>query len=284
VNYFNRIADKHTYDALKQVVDALNQLRDGSKQANTAIAAVAASVPQINQIQQQLQAGGSAPLNLAGLSGVAAPVTVGTHAQRIATVAKAGSFWVESDRLLTYVGSTTGTTAVWLYESGYMFDSFANRPTDFGANDANALYVPSEHLHWCRWGGATWTIIDDDGGTFIDSARALGAGYQLCDGSATTYLTASGANLVETAFTTPNENSAPAGVYHKSIAAYTGTINAAVAPAGVAGTTGNDSASVAVQSGAGTTVAADPHTHPFTPVVDATGEPRNIGVLRYLRR
>ncbi len=40
------------------------------------------------------------------------------------------------------------------------------------------------------------------------------------------------------AFTTPDENSGAAGVYHESIAAYSGTINAATAP-GISGSTAN---------------------------------------------
>lgn len=296
IGYPNHIEDHHVVTKFREIIDALNALEP--KTAATAAAVAAMPAPTIPQIQQALQAGGSNPLNVMGLQGLLASSQVasqvGTHAQRLASKITAGTFWWETDRTILYLGVPSGQATVWTYAAGAMFATFANRPTDLAANDAGFLLEVSDHLHLCRWSGTAWVILDNDAGTFVESAVALGTGYQLCDGTATNYLTVSGADLAETAFTTPNENGGAAGVYHKSIAAYTGTINPASTPTGtftgMAGNTGNDSATQTVQSGAGATVPAEPHTHPFTPAGTITinlagGDPvRNLGVLRYFRR
>jgi hypothetical protein len=199
---------------------------------------------------------------------------------------------------LTYIGEKVSGAIVWVYQSGVMYDTFANRPTDLGTNDVGALYIPSEHLHWCKWTGAAWLIVDDDGGTFKESVRALGAGYQLCDGSATSYLTASGANLVQTAFTTADEtsNGAARTTFHRSSNVYSGTVVPATTP-GFAGsidsaTTGISTGSASFNNVAPTATALTPpltdpgHTHGVTGLtVTLPDNPvQYLEVLRYLRR
>jgi hypothetical protein len=279
-------------------------------------------------IRDQLQATGIAPLNLQSLLpaiGTAA-ILQDTHANRLSLYNPnnydLGTPFYETDRSILYIVYDSSGAKVWRYMAGDMFATFANRPVDLGVNDVSFKLVVSDHLHRCHWTGTAWIILDNDAGTFIDSAVALGTGYQLCDGTATTYLTISGADLAQTAFTTPDENTAPAGVYHESIAAYTGTINAAAAPgltgalAGEAAhthaidhdhpsfTSGAPSAavdntalgadraatdththSIDVPAFTGTSGAGSSHTHGLgTLAVDATGEPRRMGVLRYFRR
>lgn len=291
-------------------------------------------------LRNQLQAPGGSPLNLTALlpaqgQGI---LLEDTHANRLtlypASNYSVGTLFYETDRKLVYAVVSSSGTLVWQYIDGVYYDVFANRPTDLATNDTGVLYIPSEHLHWCRWGGAAWTILDPDAGIFVDSAVALGAGWQVCDGTATTYLTIAGAGLAQTAFTTPDEVTAPSGVYHKSIAAYTGTINAPTAGA-ISGSTANTTATnqaaatgvtivdhpshthddasslatpdlfapdttatgVAGRTGGPSAVLAHPVTDPThnhtqnahlhaagTLAVATTGEPRNMGVLRYFRR
>ena len=277
-------------------------------------------------ISEQLEAPGLAPLNLQSLLPATGLGTVleDTHANRLALYPAGNSpvgtlFW-ETDRTVLYAVTNSAGTLVWTYIAGMYYAAFANRPTDLGANDANFLLWVTVQGHICRWSGAVWSITDGGGGYFVDSAVALVLGYQLCDGSATTYLTLSGADLAETAFTTPDEVTAPSGVYHKSIAAYTGGINAptagAISGSVAAAATGitivdhpshtHDDAStlatpdlfapdttatgVAAQTGGPSATLAHPvtdptHTHTVGSLaVATTGEPRNMGVLRYFRR
>jgi hypothetical protein len=157
-----------------------------------------------------------------------------THANRLAlypasTTATGTLFW-ETDRTVLYIVIESAGVRSWQYSAGMFSAAFASRPTDLGTGDANFLMWVSTYNHIMKWVGNAWVFTDTQGGYFIDAAVALGAGWLLCDGTATTYLTISGADLAETAFTTPDENSGAAGVYHESAAAYTGTINAATAP------------------------------------------------------
>lgn len=178
-----------------------------------------------------------------------------------------------------------------------------------------------EHLVY--WTGTAWDWLDGDRpGRFELRAVAPGTGFQLCDGTATTYL-AVGATLTEPAFTTPNPSD---GTFLKRLAAYTGAIDAAVAPGGsLSGSTaaagGHDHGGATGSAGTGAsghrhgsitvddnndglrqTVMnfADPdaaHTHTITAVgdhthgngtlgvtIDATGTPKSLGALLYFRR
>lgn len=269
--------------------------------------------------KQQIQQLVSQTINNTVVNPTTASCIIGTHAIRLTTAPTLGAEFFETDRSVLYVGSDASGALSWVYSTGVYYATFANRPTDLGVNDANFLYVPDIHLHWCRWNGTAWVILDDDGGTIVESVRTLGVGYQVLDGTATSYLAVSAGSLVQAAFNTPDEVTAPSGVYHKSIAAYTGTINAAssgafsgtpAAPTGTVsapvftgspGTTSGPNTSTTATSGT-TGVADEVHTHAFTPAgtnsaptltmnnytpagtVATTGEPRNVGVQRYVRR
>lgn len=282
-------------------------------------------------INTQLQAPGVAPLNLQSLlpsTGLGVAIE-DTHDNRLALYPAENSpvgtlFW-ETDRTVLYVVTETAGVRSWSYSAGMYSTTFANRPTDLSTADVGFLYMPSVYIHICRWSGSGWAITDGGGGYIVDAIVALGAGWILCDGTATTYLALSGADLAETAFTPTDENSGVAGVYHESIAVYSGTINAAAAP-GIAGSTANATATNQAttatnqntvvtahtvierldDAGTGvfvfdTAAAADHATHGHTQdahnhtqdahlhaagtlAVDATGEPRRMGVLRYFRR
>jgi hypothetical protein len=96
-----------------------------------------------------------------------------------------------------------------------------------GVSDAGYIAYITDYAHTIRWTGTAWVFLDGGGGFLQDFAVfPQGNGWQVCDGSATTYLTV-GATLVATAFTTPNLSGSAA--YRKS-GAYTGSIVAASAP------------------------------------------------------
>lgn len=249
----------------------------------------------------------------------------GTHAGRLsdypATEFPEGTLFFETDRTVIYRVSG----GVWKYTVGMYSAVHANRPTDLGTDDAGFLLWITTQNHKFRWAGSIWTFIDSEGGYIADRVSVpTSLGWQLCDGTATDYLQISGADIVVTAFTTPDTTTAPSGVYFKSIAAYTGVINAANGPVisgNVANTTATNIAAATditvnskslnivtrnVEDAGANPVSVvesfdDPHDHDVTDpthnhtqdihthaatglVVDATAQPRNMGVLKYFRR
>lgn len=334
------LEDFRTPERLERLFRRLNQTLAEPPAAPAApnLNALAGSLAPL--IRSQLQAPGIAPLNLQSLlpSTGLGVVLEDTHANRLtlypASATAIGALFWETDRTVLYVVTESAGVRAWTYAAGMYQAAFANRPADLGANDAGFLYMPSVYIHICRWSGSGWAITDGGGGWIADCVVNPGAGWQVCDGTATTYLALSGADLAETAFTTPDEVTAPSGVYHKSIAAYTGVINAATAGS-TSGSTGSTTATN-IAASTGVTIADHPShthddasalatpdlfapdttaagtaaqtggpsatlTHPVTDpthnhtqnahthgigsiVVDATGQPRNLGCLRYFRR
>lgn len=264
-------------------------------------------------IRSQLQAPGGTPLNLQSLLPALSTSACleDTHANRLALYPPGnfpvGTLFYETDRTVLYGIVNNSGTFVWQYITGLFIAVFGNRPTDLGTSDRGFQLFVTVQAHTMWWSGTQWFFLDEGGGKIVDFVTAPPSplGWQLCDGTATDYLVISGADLALTAFTTPDENSGAAGVYHKSIAAYTGTINAATAGA-MSGITAANSTGITVNAhgvtqitdvagannyaftaagDAGHTVVDPQHQHLFgTIAVDATGQPRNMGVLRYFRR
>jgi len=124
-----------------------------------------------------------------------------------------------------------------------------------GASDESYLAFETVTGHVLRWTGTAWTFAAGDVGNKFKRdfwGTPQEDGWVLCDGGASSYLQL-GATLSLTAFTTPNLSGSPA--FHKSIAAYTGTIEAAIAPA-LSGSTANATATVS-----GSTANESAHTH-----------------------
>lgn len=235
----------------------------------------------------------------------------GSHAERLTTDPEGLAIeteWYETDRGVTYRVDESHT---WVWKSGKMYAEFADRPVDLGTADAGfELFITAPYYHNCRWDGAEWAVLEQDGGMMADWPVAPSDGWQLCDGTITDILIG-GPDLGESPFTTPDLVTAPSGVYYKSAAAYTGVINAPT-PAGLSGNVGNTTATnngattgaslslttVDVEAGSGTTVISNvtlndpghnhtqnPHTHSATTiVVDTASQPRNIAIPRYVRR
>ena len=326
ISYPVRIADQQVNHKLRELIDNING-QSAAISANASVIAAIAPPLTLAQIQQAIQLGGSNPVNITGLPGVLASpqaaAIIGMHAQRLTTAPTLGTFFVETDRTVLYAAESVAGVVKWVYVAGLMATTFGNQPVDLGTADAGfELWITIQN-HILRWSGAGWAFLDSAGGYIADFVVAPpSTGWQLCDGTATDYLAISGATIVATAFTTPDETTGNPGTYHKSAAAYTGAINAPTAPvfsgtpasltassttptfSGTPGTTGNDGdvGSNALLNMAGPLLALNPHTHSFTPAGtvstptitvaaytpagtnDTSGQPKNLGVLRYFRR
>lgn len=185
-----------------------------------------------------------------------------------------------------------------------------------GSNDMGFLVNVTDFSHILQWSGSAWQWGPGELGSnyfAVAPSAPTGGTWQLCDGTATTYLKSDGTTG---SYTTKNLT----GHYFKSVTAGADATTAAVAP-GISGSTANESShthgpgsftvsgntdgvgSSVVQSGSGANAVAG-HNHTITsqPVsgtsdpgsahlhgigtiaVDATGEPANYKVLTYFRR
>lgn len=184
------------------------------------------------------------------ITGTLATVLQDTHANRLASFPQInydpGTLFYETDRTVVYRVNAANTA--WVYAAGEMSATFANVPTDLGADDAGFLLQITDYGHRVRWSGTAWDFAPGDQGNayFQDFAVAPSTGWKLCDGTATTYLVM-GVTIAATAFTTPNLSGTAA--YRKSAAAYSGTITAATAP-GLSGDTGSTAPAVSGDTGA----------------------------------
>lgn len=179
-----------------------------------------------------------------------------------------------------------------------------------GASDAGYLAFEPDYGHLLRWTGSVWEFAPGDCGNkffrdFVGVPQEVG--WQLCDGTATDYLTVGSVTLSVTALTPP----AMSGYYRKGAASYTGSTVAAVAPGvsgstasagththGFSGTTdlGDQNAIVTLgnydnttPSGhrhdfSGTTDSDGAHTHTLSLTADTAADPAHLGVLVYFRR
>jgi hypothetical protein len=165
------------------------------------------------------------------------PVFVGTHAERLTAPAGAypvGTRFWETDRTSMYLVQIVASAAVWRWIGGRMFDTYANRPTDLGMNDAGFLFHATDYSHTLMWGGAAWGPSwgpNDDGSDYYRLYENAPAGFgasawQLCNGATVDRLNADG---TVTSVTVPNVTTA---LYLKG-----GIVSAAAAPAG--GSTGS---------------------------------------------
>lgn len=147
--------------------------------------------------------------------------------------------------------------------------------TGLGAGDAGFLWSVTDYAHLLRWTGTGWEFLDAAGNYIAGCAGAPGgSGWQLCDGSATSYLQVAAGIASAVAFTTPNL--ATTAAYLKFGAGYSASIAAATVP-----TAGGASATAAVASGSGATPASGAHVHTIALPADPVA---NLQVVAYYRR
>jgi hypothetical protein len=110
----------------------------------------------IKAIRDQLQIGGSAPLNLTGLiSQGSGTVVVATHAQRLGVFSppvNAGALVYETDRNTMYISLPSHV----YHTIAIQVQALANRPTDLTLNDAGYLFWASDTQTLYIWNGTAW--------------------------------------------------------------------------------------------------------------------------------
>lgn len=257
IQYPNRITDPHINIKLREIIDAVNSNTSSVDTVTSTVnqTTTILTPTQLKQAQQNLQTGGTVPLNLTGLPG-GMTVFIGTHAQRLLQKPIASQFFLETDRTTLYVGNGSA----WLWTGGNMISTRVNAPADLVANDAGFNLYISDYVHGAIWDGSHWQLTDGGGGWIVGSAVTLGTGWQICDGSTTDYIQNNTTNLAVASVTLPNLSGTP-GTYLAS-GTFTGSINAASRPTQV------------VQSGTGVTVAAPITADPIS----------NLAVVYYFRR
>lgn len=175
-----------------------------------------------------------------------------------------GTFGSDIDTGLLYQVQTVRSAQVWVYASGIMRAALASLPT-VGLSDAGLLWWVTDYTHLLRWNGTAWEFADEPGGYIAGRVVAPdGTGWQLCDGSGTTYLQVAAGVLSEQAFATPSLVWTPG--YLKWGAAYTGNIIAANPP----------STPSKVGQGTGSNTAVS--------VISADAQPAHLELLPYFRR
>src|ERR1041384_6010390 len=84
-----------------------------------------------------------------------------THKNRPdANAQTVGTFGTETDRGLVYQVQTVSSAQKWVYCSGVLRATFASRPTDLGAQDANLQWSVTDYGHLLRWTGTGWEFED----------------------------------------------------------------------------------------------------------------------------
>ena len=189
-------------------------------------------------IRDQLQANGSAPLNLQSLllpGQAQAVVLEDTHANRLTNYTsgqQVGAGFYETDRTVIYVADSTLT---WKYAAGAYLAVVASLPGDLGTNDTGFLFYATDQSQTYRWTGAAWATVSNRiliGGFYgiFTHANSADRTYTFQDtpgtvplAVATVALTAQVAAISSTNFA----NSSTAGTYRVSYSLLTTTADAA---------------------------------------------------------
>lgn len=185
--------------AWKTAFDFIYDLKSQVKQITAALPSGSSGevmpvlVPSFQQISQQLQQGGQAPLNPGGLPGVQ-QVFQGTHQQRISNfpaAAYANDLFFETDRLSLYVSNGSAWS---LIRGRFNQNQSQIAALGLGSGDNGMLLYVSDFAHLLSWNGTGFNYADGDvpgriEGFLVDPA---GNGWALCNGANTTYLQANG--------------------------------------------------------------------------------------------
>lgn len=157
------VRDPHTQTVLRHVADALGilarQQQTAAEPPSPLTADTKASSLTVQQISDQLAAGGVAPIVLTGLPGAPVPVSFGTHALRPAAASvAAGTFYYETDRTVLYIAATFSGAVAWAYVAGTFAATYASRPADLGTRDAGFQFVSTDTNVYEQWSGAAWVL------------------------------------------------------------------------------------------------------------------------------
>lgn len=186
------------------VEQAIRGLDGGLTALTERVAAIPAPKPPLTleEIRAALGATGGSPLNifqLLGQDAAAGAIQLGTHAQRLATLASVagkGALWYETDRSALYAALTvSGWTLIgsWGLRGTLSPDQ---KPADLGTRDTNFLFISTDFDRTYRWTGAAWADAPGQPArgqiVYFPSAFAPTTGWALCNGTGTTASTATG--------------------------------------------------------------------------------------------
>ena len=208
-------------------------------------------------------------------------LTEAAHADRLdATKVWHGTRLYETDRTVSYECRIVSGAKAWVYVSGTMRNTLANKPTDLGTNDAGFLFYATNYVRTFRWTGSAWEYAQGERLTreIIWYPGTLPAsGWAICDGSS---VTVTAADATTGSFTTPDLT----GQFPKG-GTYDGSVVAAATPT-ITGATASDGAHTHTVSGtaaatantAGSNIAAGGtlldtvgHTHAVTGTAASDG-------------
>lgn len=216
------------------------------------------------------------------------PVRIGLYADRGPAWAFRYTIFEASDR--NYV-AWASDGANWIYAYGIHSrtqSQLSALAATLGTNDVGYLVWVTDFGHLLRWTGSAWEFGPGEiGGRyiqgFVGTPGGPGTYWQICDGTASSFLNADGTT---TNFTTPNltvhylkfkntgytASPGKAGTTDNE-AGHTHTVDPPLS------TTGTPSATTVVASGTGATVASDVHTHnlDIAPFTSGAGSAHNHG-------
>ena len=162
-SFLAAISDAPTQEAIRHVADALVILAQQQRTITTPPTPLSpdtkAGSLTVQQISNQLAAGGIAPIVLTGLPGASSSVAFGTHALRPSPTSSAvGALYYETDRTVLYITETFSGAAAWAYVAGIYSATYASRPTDLALHDAGFQFYATDQNELNIWSGTAWVL------------------------------------------------------------------------------------------------------------------------------
>jgi hypothetical protein len=161
--------NRDTDETLRQTFDAIYQLR-----AQVDAIPAPSPVPTFYQIRTQLQAGGSAPMDVTGL--------LGAGGGKIPVVPVLPSSGSDGDAVIYLNALWTWNHSRWEYRAGVMESKLASRPSTLGFGGVGFLHWSTDYRVWAYWDGSRWIPFDAQG--FVDT-HANRRGVTIVDTSGT---------------------------------------------------------------------------------------------------
>lgn len=250
--------------------------------ANIRKALLALKLPTFAQVRQELQANGSAPLNVQQLLGRLSQPQL-SYVPSYAAVpplsdpyAQDGALAIVNGRLFRF--DLANPPGSYVAIAGFASGTQASLPTP-SASESGTLFYVTDYRHLLLWNGSAWEWGPGDAGSgFIAAFIAApnpATGWAVCDGAAVNVLNPTGTT---SSVTTPDLRG---DIFLKgvAVAGYTGTRQAAT----TATTSVNSGAGVLIGAGAAN---AAPNAHTHTQVAPSEvngGLPLRIGLAWYMR-
>ena len=261
-------------EAIRMLWDAIHTLREGSSSLDVLTPTAAAQSYSPSVMQTELSGRGNYPLNVEGLLGVLAdPQRMGmtvipSTSALPAGAALVGYFSYETiswNGRLYYLDPSTNP-AHWVEVAAGVVITYGTLSPDtkpaYGTGDAGKLFASTDFNRIYLWTGGAWQDMpgSERRGVVVLAYEPseMGAGWALCDGSATTISTPTGGTA---AYTTPDLINTPP-TFPRFNSAEGGTGGAATAVTAI-----DLTAEVHVATGTDWDVSGSDHVHLAIPTV-----------------